>query len=141
VSRLLTWLAGWKGYAAVGLVSASLAAGATGYVTALSYRLTIAQMQYRQVEADLREGEAALANFAAQIGRIQNATQALAGVQDGLGRRFDVISRNLQDAIKSHPLPSGCMPDVERMRILNAAVAAANAATGTKSGSAMPDAD
>jgi hypothetical protein len=141
MSRLLALLAGWKGYAALGLLSASLAASAASYVTALGYRLTIAQMQADRAGADARRSEAALASFTAQIGRMQSAAQALEKVQGGLGRRFDDISKDLQDAIKSHPLPSGCMPDAGRMRALNQAVAATNAATGAKLGGALPDAD
>jgi hypothetical protein len=102
---------------------------------------TIAQMQRDQAEADARKSEIALTNFAAQAGRIQNAAQAFTGVEDRLGRRFDVISRDLRDAIKSHPLPSGCMPDAGRMRALSQAIATANAAIGARLGRAMPDAD
>ena len=141
MSRLLALLAGWKGYAAAGLVSALLASGATGYATALSYRLTIVQMQRDQADANARDSQAALAGFVVQAGRIQSAAQALLGLQDGLGRQFDVISKDLQNAIKSHPLPSGCMPDDGRMRALRQAVAAANTAAGTKPGRAVPDAD
>lgn len=141
MSRLLALLAGWKGYAVLGLLSALLAAGAASYTTALAYRLTIARMQADRADADARRSDAALASFAAQIGRMQSAAQALEKVQGGLGRRFDDISKDFRDAIKSHPLPSGCMPDAGRMRALSQAVAAANAATGAKLGAAMPDAD
>lgn len=141
MSRLLALLAGWKGYAVLGLLLALLAAGAASYMTALAYRLTIARMQADRADADARRSDAALASFAAQIGRMQSAAQALEKVQGGLGRRFDDISKDFRDAIKSHPLPSGCMPDAGRMRALSHAVAAANAATGAKLGAAMPDAD
>lgn len=141
MSRLLVLLAGWKGYAATGLLSALLAAGAASYVTALGYRLTIAQMQTDRADTDARRSEAALAAFTAQAERIQNAALALEHVQDGLGRRFDVISKDFQDAIKSHPLPAGCVPDVGRMRALSQALAAANAAAGAKPGGAVPRAD
>jgi hypothetical protein len=141
MNRLVALLAGWKGYAAMGLLSALLAACASGYVTAQSYRLTILQMQRAQADADARRSEAALASFSTQVGRIQDAAQTLVSVQDGLGRRFDIISRTLQDAIKSHPLPSGCMPDAGRMHALRQAVAAANSAAGAKPGPAMSDAD
>jgi hypothetical protein len=141
VSRLLALLAGWRGYAAAGLVSALLAAGAAGYTTALNYRLAIAQMRRDQADANARNSEAALAGFVAQAGRIQSAAQDLLGLQDGLNRQFDVISRDLQNAIKSHPLPSGCMPDDGRMRALRQAVAATNTAAGAQLGRAVPDAD
>jgi hypothetical protein len=141
MSRLLTLLGGWKGYAATGVLSTLLAAGAASYVTALSYRLTIAQMQTDRADADARRSEAALVGFTAQIGRMQSAALALEKVRGGLGRRFDVISKDLQDAIKSHPLPSGCVPDAGRMRALSQAVAAANAAAGAKPGGAVPHAD
>ena len=141
MSRLLALLAGWKGYAVLGLLSALLAAGAASYVTAQGYRLTIAQIQRDQASVEQRKSEAALADFAAQVGRIQNAAQALAGLEDGLGNSFEVISKDFRDAIKNHPLPSGCMPGAGRMRALSQAVAAANSAAGAKSGTAMPDAD
>lgn len=141
MNRLLALLAGWKGYAAIGLLSALLAGGTASYLTALSYRLTIAQMQRDQADANLRNSQAALADFTAQARRIQTAAQSLVGVQGGLDRRFDVITKDFQDAIKNHPLPSGCMPDGGRMHALSQAVAAANTATGAKLGPAMPDAD
>jgi hypothetical protein len=141
MSRLLALLAGWKGYAALGLLCGLLAAGVASYATALNYRLTISQMQREEAETDARSSEVALAQFAGQARRIQTATENLADVQGGLERRFTVISRTLQDAIKSHPLPSGCMPDAGRMRALSQAVAAANAAIGAKPGPAMSDAD
>ena len=141
MNRLPALLAGWKGYAAMALLSALAGAGVASYVTALGYRLTISQMQRDRADAEARSDEAALAGFAAQVGRIQTAARTLAGVQDGLDRHFGVISRDLQNAIKSHPLPSGCVPDVGRMRALSQAVAAANAAIGGQPGSAMPDAD
>jgi len=141
MSRLLALLAGWKGYAALGLLSGLLAAGAASYAMALTYRLTISQMQREEAERDARSSEAALAQFVAQARRVQTATENLADVQGGLERRFTDISRNFQDAIKSHPLPSGCKPDDGRMRALVQAVAAANTAAVAEPGPAMPDAD
>lgn len=141
MNRLLTLLADWKGYAAIALLSALVGAGGASYVTALGYRLTISQMQRDRAEANARNDQAALAGFAAQMARIQAAARVLASVQAGLDRHFGVISRDFQNAIQSHPLPSGCVPDAGRMRALSQAVAAANAAVGGQLGSAMPNAE
>ena len=134
-------LGGWKGYAAASLLSALLAAGGASYVTALGYRLTISQIQRDHAASDARATQAMLADFVSDAARIHAAVQAMASLENGLGRRFDHLSKDFHDSIQSHPLPSDCMPDAGRLRTLRQAVAAANAATGAKSGSAVPGAD
>ena len=141
MSRLLMLLGGWKGYAVASLLSALLAAGGASYVTALGYRLTISQIRRDHAASDARATKAMLADFVTDAARIHAAAQAMASLENGLGRRFDYLSKDFHDAIQSHPLPSDCVPDAGRLRTLRQAVAAANAATGAKSGSAVPGAD
>lgn len=138
MSRLLSLLAGWKGYAAAGFVSALLAAGATFYVTSQGYRLAIAGMQRDQARAAAQEAQVSLAQFESDISRIHAAADRFSGIQDMLGQQFDIISRDFHNAIKVHPLPADCVPDAVRLRQLAQAVAAANAATGVGLGPALP---
>jgi hypothetical protein len=138
VSKLLSLLAGWKGYAAAGLVSALLAAVGACYVTSLGYRLTIATLQREQAAAAAKDAQAVLAQFEGDASRIHAAADRFSGIQDTLGRQLDVISKDFHSAIKIHPLPADCVPDAERLRQLTQAVAAANAAAGGQPGPAVP---
>jgi hypothetical protein len=138
VIKLLSLLAGWKGYAAAGFVSALMAAGGTYYVTSLGYRLAIATMQREQADAAAKSALASLVQFESDTGRIHAAAERFSVVQDTLGQKFDVISKEFQSAFKTHPLPADCVPDTERLRQLTQAVAAANAAAGVEPGPALP---
>jgi hypothetical protein len=138
MSRRLSLLAGWKGYAAAGFVSALLAAGATFYVTSLGYRLAVAGMQRDQAKAAAQEAQVSLVQFENDTGRIHAAADRFSGIQNMLGQQFGVISRDFHNAIKTHPLPADCVPDVERLRRLTQAVAAANAVVGGQPGPAVP---
>lgn len=136
--ELLSLLAGWKGYAAAGLVSALLATVGAYYVTSLGYRLTIATIQREQADAVAKDTRAALAQFEGDAGRIHAAADRFFGIQDNLGRQLDVISKDFHYAIETHPLPADCVPDAVRLHQLAQAVAAANAAAGDKPGPAVP---
>ena len=47
-----------------------------------------------------------------------------------LEKQIANLKKELSDAKKKHPLPADCRPDADRMRILKAAVTAANTAAG-----------
>ena len=137
MTRLLTLLAGWKGYLALCAVSALLAAGGSYYVTALAYRLTIAGLQRDRAQTIAKDSQMALAQFQGDAGRIHAAAERFSSLQDGLNQRFDALSKDFQNAIKAHPLPADCVPDAVRLRRLTEAVAAANASAGGGPGAAV----
>jgi hypothetical protein len=137
MTRLFALLAGWKGYLAVSAVSALLAAGATYYVAAMGYRLTVAGLQRDQAQASARDSQIALAQFQDDAGRIHAAAERFSGLQARFDQQFDTLSKDFHSAIQNHPLPADCVPDAVRLRRLTDAVAAANAAAGGEPGAAV----
>jgi len=140
MDKLLSLLAGWKGYAAACVLSALLAAGGTYYVASLGYRLAIAGMQRDQAQATAKDSQAALALFQSDAGSIHDAAERFSRQQINLDQQFNSISKDFHRAIQAHPLPADCVPDADRLRRLTQAVTAANATVGGQPGPAVPTA-
>lgn len=138
--KLLGALGGWQGYAAAAGLAALLSISATYYITSLGYRLTIAHMEAANANADRERANLALAQFSADADRIHESADAFSRVQVGMDLTFGKISHDFQTAIKAKPLPVDCVPDADRLRILQAAVAKANAAAGHNAVPAVPPA-
>lgn len=138
MGRLLALLGGWQGYAAAAALAALLAAGASYYLTALGYRLTIAQMEKAQANAAVIAATRALTQFEADSAAIHGAAIAFGTAQDDLNGKLATISKDFHAAIKAAPLPADCKPDAVRLRQLSAAVAATNSAAGFQPGAAVP---
>jgi hypothetical protein len=134
-----TWLLGLKGVGIAALAGALLSAGATFYVTSLGYRLTISSMEKAKAEDAAHAYKGQLDQFTADAGKIKEAASRFEAVKTNLDARFATINRNLTDAIKANPLPASCpVLDDGRMRSLQAAIAAANSATGRKPVAVVP---
>jgi hypothetical protein len=128
-------LANWKWIA-----SASVAAILTFYATSLSYRVTLSKMEREQAENVADGYRATLAMFTADADKIHEAADAYTAIQANLDGRFNAISKDFANAIKASPLPADCRPTADRLRALEAAVAAANSATGRGAIPAVPPA-
>lgn len=126
-------IANWKW-----LASAAAAAVLSCLLTAMPYRTTIANMKAAEAKTDTERTNQTLAKFEADAARIHDAAQGYADLQADLTSQISVITKDFNDAIKSRPLPADCRPDDVRMRALNAAVAAANAAAGRLPVPAVP---
>lgn len=139
MDKLLSILAGWKGYAAAGVVSAALASGAAWYLTALPYRVEVASLKAQAAEQASANSQAALSAFRAQAASINDAARQLAQIETGLSSTYANLSQGFQTYAKQNPLPVDCKPDAFRVRALSAAVAAANAAAaGRQAGGGLP---
>lgn len=126
-------LANWKWIA-----SASVAAILSFYATHLWYDAKISRMETAQAEAVLDGTRATLAMFTADAARVHEAAEGFTAKQADLDSRFASISKDFANAIKARPLPVDCKPDTDRLRSLQAAVDAANTATGRSAVPAVP---
>lgn len=86
-----------------------------------------------EVKADAATTRAQSAALAlSQLGeRIEGMNRAASGAQidvAALNGKLDLIRKDLKNAQVQKPLPAGCAPDIERLRNLQRAVDAANAA-------------
>lgn len=120
------------------LTSAALAGIAASFITAMSYRITIANMERDKVSSDLAAANTALQQFTADTNTIHDAAAAFDSVQFSLNKALVTISRDFNSAIKAHPLPVDCKPDAVRLRSLSAAIAATNTAAGLQPVPAVP---
>jgi hypothetical protein len=64
----------------------------------------------------------------ADAAAIHTAAEEFAKLQSTLGPKFDALKNEVRNAKTTAPLPAGCLPDVIRVRNLDAAIDAANAA-------------
>jgi hypothetical protein len=128
-------LANWKWIA-----SASIAVILTWYATSLSYRVTISHMEKEQAENVADGYRATLAMFTADADKVHQAAEQYTTFQTNLDSRFNTISKDFHDAVKTKPLSPDCRPDPVRVRSLTAAVEAANSAAGRQPGPAVPPA-
>jgi hypothetical protein len=99
----------------------------------------ISGMKAAAADARAAQAVATLADMAISARRINDAATRLISTQDALGGKIENIKTNFGRATKSAPLVAGCRPDDERVRLLSAAVDAANAArAGQPVESAVP---
>lgn len=131
-------LANWKWIAAALGGVALTALGAYG--ASLHYRVVISEMQAVAASQRADATALALAQFTADADKIHESADAYTALQAGLDTRFNDISKDFHNAVKSHPLPVDCRADPERLRTLTAAVKAANTAAGFSPGPAVPPA-
>jgi hypothetical protein len=85
----------------------------------------IAAIRKKQADQRADQAEAALADLTAAAGRIRAAADQYAAIQSGLGLKLDQLRKDFQNA---KTLPVDCRPDDFRVRHLEAAIDAANAA-------------
>lgn len=121
---LQSLLGGVWGYVAVAGFAASIAVGATLVVK----NGEIARIERDQAKVDLAVTQATLSQFRTVAATINVKALEFSAIRDTLNSRLGTISKDLKHAIAANPLPDGCRPDVERMRSIESAIAAANAA-------------
>lgn len=121
------------------LIGSITGAGAGWYAQGLIKDRVISDMQATAADARAAQAVATLADMAISTRRINDAATRLISAQDALGGKIETIKTNFGRATKSAPLVAGCAPDDERVRLLSAAVDAANAArAGQPVESAVP---
>jgi hypothetical protein len=75
------------------------------------------------------QATAALSTMKADADAIHAAAQQLGAIEITLGPKIDALKKEIRNA---KPLPAGCVPDAGRVRNLDAAIDAANAAAATR---------
>lgn len=84
-------------------------------------------------------GQAAadLAAFVAESKRLQGVADKVQARIDNLAAVRPTIVERYRETALSNPLPAGCRPGADRLRDINAAIVAANAAAAGGAGNAM----
>lgn len=88
----------------------------------------IADLKRGQAESTATQSKAALDDLISAGKTIHAAAAEFGAIQDTLGGRFDALQKELKDVQQKTPLPVDCKPGADRLRLLKAAVDAANAA-------------
>ncbi len=120
---------GLWGYVAAGIAAVFIIGGATHYVDSVYYNSTINSMKAKTASDDAARAAAVLKQFTDTANKINASAVSFHTTQADLGTKIDVISKDLENVQAKRPLPVGCKPDSDRLRNLNAAIAAANSAT------------
>lgn len=115
-------LAGWKGYAVVGLLSAS----AMWLVLDAFHGRELAEVQLEQSQDHLAVAREAIRQTNADIEAMAASARSAASIGPELTASIGALSKALKNA---NPLPAGCLPDADRVRHLTDAVRAARGAT------------
>lgn len=86
-----------------------------------------------------KSGQAAvdLAAFVAESKRLQGVADKVQARIDHLAALRPTIVERYRETVLSNPLPAGCRPGPDRLRDINAAIAAANAAAAGGAGDAV----
>ncbi len=125
--------------AAAVAVAMAVSAYSGWYAQGLAKDAVISGMKAAAADTRAAQAVAALADMAISTRRINDAATRLISAQDALGGKIENIKTNFGRATKLVPLVAGCRPDDERVRLLSAAVDAANAArAGQPVESAVP---
>lgn len=114
----------------VAALTALLVGGGVWWATSTVYAGRIATIQGEYAKADAARANAVLAKYTADATVIHTAAQSFLAGQGVLSTKIADIQKDLLNVQAKTPLPRGCRPDSARLRILSAAVAAANAASG-----------
>jgi len=119
-------LGGIWGYVAAAVFAAALSVGATHWIDAKGYGITIANLKADAANQKAANVTAALAQLQGFINKMQNADAGYNGDLANIKKQFAALELEFKNAT-AKPLPLDCKPDAGRVRILSAAVAATNA--------------
>lgn len=97
---------------------------------------TIDGLNIKIAEKKANDATASLKQFQTFISKIQLAAIDFGENQDALFAKLDRLHADFLKASNLKPLPADCRPDPDRLRILSASVAAANAAASGRGTSA-----
>lgn len=101
-----------------------------GLVERHRWELQAEQRKAGQAEVDL-------AAFVAESQRLQGVADKVQARIDNLAALRPTIVERYRETVLSNPLPAGCRPGPDRLRDINAAIDAANAAAASSAGSAV----
>jgi len=124
-----TWLL--SPYAWLGIALAVIGvAGAGAYAGARWEEGKTLKVEKAFSDFKAAQSDAALKKFKADADRIVTASDAYTANVTTLKGSIDGIATELKNVQAKNPLPHGCKPGPDRLRVIGNAVSAANAATG-----------
>jgi len=123
-------LGGIWGYVAAAGFAAALSVGATYYVVHNANAAEIANLHTAAAETKADNVSAALAQLTGFISNMHNADAGYNSDLASIKNQFAALELEFKNATVK-PLPLDCKPDVGRLRILSAAVTAANGNTAS----------
>lgn len=112
---------------AAGAAALVLALGFAGGWLVNGWRLNsdLAELRAQHAEQIATQAKAAVTTMQADAAAIHIAAGQLVTIETTLGPKIDALKKEIRNA---KPLPAGCLPDPARVRNLDAAIDAANAA-------------
>lgn len=111
--------------------------GAGWFVNGALKDAEISQIRESQAIARADEAERSLQEFSQAAAGLRTSADQLLRIRKTLGAQIATLNTELTHA---PPLPADCLPDALRVRTLDAAIDAANAAIiGQRPGAALPD--
>jgi len=125
---ILGFFTGWKLAAVSAIGGAVVASSVAVWATSLPYETKIAKLERDYAVASAISSNNALTDYTAQAKQINLSALALLQSLPEYKNDFDRLSKELHNASINSPLPKSCAPTADRLRILTAAVARANAA-------------
>lgn len=117
-------LAGWKGYAAAGLVGAVVLGAAGAGIAWYGH----SQREAGRAECQEAHRVAGLEEFKTEAERLTGLSQSLADTAAKLATAKPQVIERYTREIVQRPLPADCVRDPGRVRATNDAIDAANAA-------------
>jgi len=125
-NAVLGSLGGIWGYVAAAVFAAALSVGATHWIDAKGYGITIANLKTDAANQKAANVTAALSQLQGFIDKMHTADAGYSSDLQSIKDAFAALAKDFKNATVK-PLPLDCKPDIGRVRILSAAVAAANA--------------
>lgn len=112
---------------ALGAAALVLVVGFAGGWLVNGWRLgsDLAELRAQHAEKIATQAQATVTTMQADAAAIHMAAGQLVAIETTLGPRIDALKKEIRNA---KPLPAGCLPDPARVRNLDAAIDAANAA-------------
>lgn len=121
-------LGGVWGYVAAAVFAAALSVGVTHWIDANAYGKQIADLKMVAAQQQAADATAAIKQLSGFIADLQKAAHAYQDAVADISAKYAAITTEFRHAITAKPLPADCRIDAERLRILTAATAQANAA-------------
>lgn len=110
---------------AAGIALAATLFGAGWFTNGWRLGAELAQVRAEHADQAAKQATATLTTLQADAVAINAAAQQLGAIESTLGPKIDALKKEIRNAPK---LPAGCGPDPVRVRNLDAAIDAANAA-------------
>lgn len=110
---------------AAGVVALAIGFGGGWSVNGWRLGAQLSELRAAHAEEKSKQAMDTVTTMKADAQSIHDAAKQFTTIQNSLGPKFDALKKEVRNA---KPLPAGCAPDDVRVRNLDAAIEAANAA-------------